>query len=87
MVLSTGLSITKKMNRDKKIVQCYEAVKQLMMNTFEDLTRAINEGNPKGLPDPQFQLQILSSWMQMVQLIEDTYKLDPKPPVKNIDIN
>jgi len=49
------------MNRDKKIVQCYE--------------------------DPQFQLQILSSWMQMVQLIEDTYKLDPKPPVKNIDIN
>ena len=75
------------MNRDKKIVQCYDAVKQLMMNTFEDLTRAINEENPKNLPDPQFQLQILSSWMQMVQLIEDTYKLDPKPPVKNIDIN
>jgi len=80
-------SLSKAMNRDKKIVQCYDAVKQLMMNTFEDLTRAINEGNPKGLPDPQFQLQILSSWMQMVQLIEDTYKLDPKPPVKNIDIN
>jgi hypothetical protein len=75
------------MNRDKKIVQCYDAVKQLMMNTYEDLIRAINEGNPKNLPDPQFQLQILSSWMQMVQLIEDTYKLDPKPPVKNIDIN
>jgi hypothetical protein len=76
------------MNRDKKIVQCYEAVKQLMMNTFEDLTKAINDGNPKNLPDPQFQLQILSSWMQMVQLIEDTYKLDSKPaPPKNIDIN
>jgi hypothetical protein len=76
------------MNRDKKIVQCYQAVKQLMMNTFEDLTRAINEGNPKDLPDPQFQLQILSSWMQMVQLIEDTYKLDSKPPtVTPIDKN
>lgn len=76
------------MNRDKKVVQCYNAVKQLMMNTFEDLTKAINDGNPKGLPDPQFQLQILSSWMQMVQLIEDTYKLDSKPaPPKNIDIN
>jgi len=76
------------MNRDKKIVQCYQAVKQLMMNTFEDLTRAINEGNPNNLPDPQFQLQILSSWMQMVQLIEDTYKLDSKPPtVTPIDKN
>ena len=76
------------MNKDKKIVQCYDAIKQLMMNTFEDLTKEINDGNPKNLPDPQFQLQILSNWMQMVQLIEDTYKLDHKPtPVKPIDKN
>lgn len=76
------------MNRDKKIVECYKAMKQLMMNTYEDLTKAINDGNPKNLPDPQFQLQILSSFMQMIQLIEDTYKLDSKPDQpKKIDIN
>ena len=58
------------------------------MNTYEDLTKAISDGNPKNLPDPQFQLQILSSWMQMVQLIEDTYKLDTKPQtVTPIDKN
>lgn len=75
------------MNRDKKIVKCYDAVKQLMMNTYEDLVKAIAEGNPKGLPDPQFQLQILSSWMQMVQLIEDTYKLDPVTPIDKNQLN
>jgi hypothetical protein len=76
------------MNKDKKTVECYKAVKQLMMNTFEDLTRAINEGNPKNLPDPHFQLQCLSNFMQMFQVVEDIYKLDTRPtPPKNIDIN
>jgi len=73
------------MNRDKKIVKCYDAVKQLMMNTYEDLVKAINEGNPKNLPDPQFQLQILSNFMQMIQVVEDIHKLDN--PVTPIDKN
>ena len=67
------------MNRDKKIVKCYDSVKQLMMNTYEDLVKAINEGNPKNLPDPHFQLQILSNFMQMIQVVEDIHKLDHKP--------
>ena len=75
------------MNRDKKIVQCYQAVKQLMMNTYEDITKAIAEGNPKGLPDPELQLQFLSAWMQMVQLIEDTYKVGPEPPINKNNLN
>ena len=76
------------MNRDKKIVKCYDAVKQLMMNTYEDLVKAINEGNPKNLPDPKFQLQILSNFMQMIQVVEDIHKLDHKPtPVTPIDKN
>ena len=76
------------MNRDKKIVQCYNAVKQLMMNTYEDISKAIAEGNPKGLPDPELQLQFLSAWMQMVQLIEDSYKLDnPVTPINKNNLN
>jgi hypothetical protein len=76
------------MNRDKKIVKCYDAVKQLIMNTYEDLTKAINDGNPKNLPDPHFQLQILSNFMQMIQVVEDIHKLDSRPePPKQIDIN
>ena len=75
------------MNRDKKIVQCYNAVKQTMMNTYEDISKAIAEGNPKGLPDPELQLQFLSAWMQMVQLIEDSYKLDPETPINKNNLN
>lgn len=71
------------MNRDKKIVECYKAVKQLMMNTYEDISKQIAQGNPKNLPDPELQLQFLSAWMQMVQLIEDTYKLDSETPKIN----
>jgi hypothetical protein len=76
------------MNRDKKIVECYKAIKQLMMNTYEDLTKAINDGNPKNLPDPHFQLQMLSNFMQMIQVVEDIHKVDSKPEQpKRIDIN